>query len=75
MLILGSTSTNDLLIKKEQIYDEFIMSNGNARRSMFIINLFLEKIGKILDFNSLDAEFEHQAQFCFCIKTYIIQIL
>lgn len=69
MVILGSISSNDLLIKKEQIYDEFIMSNGNVRRSMFITNLFLEKIGKILDFNSLDSEFEHQAQFCFCIKT------
>ena len=69
MITLGSISSNDLLIKKEQIFDEFIMANGNARRSMFISSIFIEKIGKILDLNVFEEDKKSKVYFALCLRS------
>ena len=53
LILLNSLTANELAIKKENVYDEFIMSNGNPRRSMYITSLFEDKINRL--FTTIDA--------------------
>lgn len=53
LILLSSLTTNELAIKKENVYDEFIMSNGNPRRSMYITSLFEDKVNRL--FTTIDT--------------------
>ena len=61
MIMMGVLFENQILKKQDNLYDDYIMSNGKPRKSGYIINKFLSIVNPIFDFglssnnNSLDS--------------------
>ena len=49
LIILGLLKEEEILNKKDNLFDEFVMSNGLPRKRTFIINLFKAKLVKIFE--------------------------
>ena len=49
LIILGILKEEEILNKKDNLFDEFVMSNGLPRKRTFIINLFKAKLVKIFE--------------------------
>ena len=49
LIILGILKEEEILNKKDNLFDEFVMSNGLPRKRTFVINLFRTRIIKIFE--------------------------
>ena len=77
LIILGILKEEEILNKKDNLFDEFVMSNGLPRKRTFIINIFRTRLVKI--FENIDT-FEntqndekkrniiHRYKFFLCLK-------
>ena len=49
LIILGITKEEEILNKKDNLFDEFVMSNGLPRKRTFLINVLKTKLIKIFE--------------------------
>ena len=49
LIILGLVKEEEILNKKDNLFDEFVMSNGLPRKRTFIINILRSKLVKIFE--------------------------
>ena len=64
MIMMAVLYENQILKKQDNLYDDYIMSNGRPRKSGYIINKFLSIINPIFDFglNSNNNSFISNSQ-------------
>ena len=77
LIVLGILKEEEILNKKDNLFDEFVMSNGLPRKRTFIINLFRAKLIKIFEnidtFDNLQNEEKKKSlinryKFFLCLK-------
>ena len=75
LIILGVLKEEEILNKKDNLIDEFVMSNGFPRKRTFIINIFRNSLTKIFEnIDSYDDEIVNKNvidkyKFFLCFKT------
>ena len=75
LIVLGILKEEEILNKKDNLYDEFAMSNGYPRKRTFLINIFRSILSKIFenidsyDNDQINKSEVNKYKFFLCFKT------